>query len=1324
MSDDGKKTTRELPSTIKAQYEDNQNDTELNSEVEYYVIEKKVGNMDLEITVGSGADHHEPTSDRSIVSEVIVPNSGQGLNYLSLDHTIVDEKNSGKVDNLVQVIREASATKHDHEKQKILTEEIAREIGLIIKDDQGIPINTGSESLTSVVKEILRLNEIDGTKEKIEAREALTKNLIAIVKESRATDGDSAQDTIKIDNLRHIIDSALDANDKKPSLPSQPGVDNLIEIIRSAAASSTTSPSESSKIEKNQVIRHLAAVIALDSSDAKLNQELDSVAESILKLNEQGDKSQASQSIISNLVTIVNEANKNDEAKRDSATQNLSRIFGEALRSPSHPATRDVVIAESSAAIKRGDDGNLTIVIPRSVNIDNLNNVASTTIVAGEVKSDGNAETSAKQDSSTATGASTGVSAPVTSSEASKNTGPEGSSSAKEGSPSVTATVVTEKNSSTVGSVSGKDNTTETNKDSESTTITRVVAITTAVEPEKSPAAVESSKEPVANNVATTREASPSITNEFGSSRDIVVDISPVEGSNSSTGVTGSVSDKDKDPGSVKDHDSPIITRVITLTTTIDPEKAPDVVNTSENKGATSATVEPSKEPVANNVASTREASPSITNEFGSSRDIVVEQPEGASKGDGSSNKDSTPVTGSVSDKDKDAESTKGSDSPIITGVIAPAATVEPEKAPDSIESTKDLVGSTENKNLTTEVSTASVTVTETTVGSTNSGTVPTTATVEPSASISTRDTTTSATTETKTDAELTSTVSTREATPTGTLDSSKEPSPVNAGSGHTTSKETTPVSGAVSTTSSTREATPATETTTSESGSVSATNIEPEKAIANVESSKEPVANSVNTSREVSPSITTASGSSRDIVVEQPVEGSKASTGAIGTVPDKDKDAGSVKDHDSPVITRVITLTTTIDPEKASESRSEIKDTNIEGVRVVSSESSGSKNIDSEVLKDLIGQMLFADKDENTKDAENSLKSLLENIGKQEGVIGNNDNMKLILEQIQMLTSSDSNKADNIQDIESLASTLFMLLGESDGEASGIKITVKTPSHTSSESTTGVKSVATSDVEGVAAVASLLANLTSGVEINMENNSTRPIGNVTDILNETTTGSLEARIIEKIAVSQGLEPVKIPVSTISTESLSDIDKRIEEMARRIDTENKTERARFVGDYKLRDDQYDIVYEYFNKRKVNDRLSNKKLRYLMRECLKDRKMVKANADDIDRALKSVDGDKDDEITFAEFLNLLLLFFSSKNNLNKRIETALKIRRDLNDAKLESSEAQQYVDYLNEFFGKPTDPEAIKSLNKDQIELAELVGHLEPKLKELAFVKWD
>ncbi|CAF1114477.1 unnamed protein product [Brachionus calyciflorus] len=153
-----------------------------------------------------------------------------------------------------------------------------------------------------------------------------------------------------------------------------------------------------------------------------------------------------------------------------------------------------------------------------------------------------------------------------------------------------------------------------------------------------------------------------------------------------------------------------------------------------------------------------------------------------------------------------------------------------------------------------------------------------------------------------------------------------------------------------------------------------------------------------------------------------------------------------------------------------------------------------------------------------------------------------------------------------------------------------------------------------------------------------------------------------------------------------------------------------------LNKYKINDEQFELCRDFFNEKRDGTNLNNSILRVLMREALKVRSQVKANEQDVDRALEAVDENKDDKITFDEFVQLLLLFFSSKNNVENRVSNILKAK--LNSETLSANDAVEFANFLNKFYGRQDNSEEFK----DGLDVTDFLKDILPSLGTLAYVQ--
>jgi hypothetical protein len=165
-------------------------------------------------------------------------------------------------------------------------------------------------------------------------------------------------------------------------------------------------------------------------------------------------------------------------------------------------------------------------------------------------------------------------------------------------------------------------------------------------------------------------------------------------------------------------------------------------------------------------------------------------------------------------------------------------------------------------------------------------------------------------------------------------------------------------------------------------------------------------------------------------------------------------------------------------------------------------------------------------------------------------------------------------------------------------------------------------------------------------------------------------------------------------------------------------------KEKYIQEFDLSDIQFDLVTQFYDqhKSKTTSNLRNKFINLLMIEALKERQVVKANEQDIKRALATLDSDNDEHINLDEFFQLLVLFFASKFNLKSRLVNILNNKSSDNENKvLNASEANQFVEFLNSFFAS----EFVLELNsEDQVSFNQLADQLNQHFASLAYVRWE
>lgn len=182
-----------------------------------------------------------------------------------------------------------------------------------------------------------------------------------------------------------------------------------------------------------------------------------------------------------------------------------------------------------------------------------------------------------------------------------------------------------------------------------------------------------------------------------------------------------------------------------------------------------------------------------------------------------------------------------------------------------------------------------------------------------------------------------------------------------------------------------------------------------------------------------------------------------------------------------------------------------------------------------------------------------------------------------------------------------------------------------------------------------------------------------------------------------------------------------------------------------LSQFNISEVTYALVKEFFEEQKDDQvLLKNDLLRFLLKNTLNQRTELKGvSEEDIERALKTIDSNQDDKINFDEFIQLLSLFFSSKNNLKQRITGVLNNQANghQNPGSLTSAEASSFTNFLHTFFGKASGhhesflSKLIKKVLKkkqkksedsedQEIDYTTFTGEAAEELEDLCFVKFE
>lgn len=157
-----------------------------------------------------------------------------------------------------------------------------------------------------------------------------------------------------------------------------------------------------------------------------------------------------------------------------------------------------------------------------------------------------------------------------------------------------------------------------------------------------------------------------------------------------------------------------------------------------------------------------------------------------------------------------------------------------------------------------------------------------------------------------------------------------------------------------------------------------------------------------------------------------------------------------------------------------------------------------------------------------------------------------------------------------------------------------------------------------------------------------------------------------------------------------------------EQMIATPEPEVDADKEAYVSQFNLSEDSYALVKEFYEENKESQNLlKNALLKHLFLNALETREELKeVTEEDVTRALTAIDSDHDEKINMSEFIQLLSLFFSSKNNLQERIAGVLESMSSSHAKKgfLSPKEASGFTNFLNEFYGKAEEQEEEKTVN--------------------------
>ena len=322
---------KNLTNKLRAKYEDRLDDSEIRSDVEYYVLEKDYADSydmdDYEVEDGEDEIDVKDQANKSknldqtlnesqtlnltsTVSKVLLPRDNLGLEgfNLSLNHETVSEENKTEqikadlVENLTTVVSETINSDINDEQKASFIENLTNVVGAVLKIEQLETKNeeTSEECLRTVVepKKVVDTDENTKLDEFGTSTKSIKAELVGSLNEKLNSDGEQ--------NLRVDQETSCTAN-------------------VSTDSSFATEPKEQADL-KAEFIENLAAIVSETINEHQENHEtlldnLSPIIGAVLKMEKieqtETKKEEAKPDVISNLSSIVNETLKKEDLPVD-----------------------------------------------------------------------------------------------------------------------------------------------------------------------------------------------------------------------------------------------------------------------------------------------------------------------------------------------------------------------------------------------------------------------------------------------------------------------------------------------------------------------------------------------------------------------------------------------------------------------------------------------------------------------------------------------------------------------------------------------------------------------------------------------------------------------------------------------------------------------------------------------------------------------------------------------------------------------------------------------------------------------------------------------
>jgi hypothetical protein len=160
--------------------------------------------------------------------------------------------------------------------------------------------------------------------------------------------------------------------------------------------------------------------------------------------------------------------------------------------------------------------------------------------------------------------------------------------------------------------------------------------------------------------------------------------------------------------------------------------------------------------------------------------------------------------------------------------------------------------------------------------------------------------------------------------------------------------------------------------------------------------------------------------------------------------------------------------------------------------------------------------------------------------------------------------------------------------------------------------------------------------------------------------------------------------------------------------------------SQIAQDYNLTETQFEMFYDFFNKKRVGSLIRTSMIKKLMYVCTKNRKQVVANEEDVDRALKALAKNRT-SLDFEQLIVFLSFFFASKHNIKSRINCYLNYNDLDQNQVLSATEANEKFLFFYIFYGLKSSDKV--RLYDKQVSFQDFADYIETLVDTDLFVRW-